>query len=233
MLKNYELIMTSDGSETLRSKEFDETCHNISGALAETIHVYLDGCEIADKISQASVINILEIGFGTGLGYFATYQLFKKFNALSKLNFISLEKDPELIAWSQKRLIETFQIELDHLQVLEGNARHTVNSLINSRTKFDCIYQDAFSPLKNGELWSVEWFQALKLIASEEAVLSTYSASSRARKSMIAAGWVPTVRAGFKSKGQTTTARLTGSVDIELQKKLAISHVDAIYDCNL
>ena len=72
-----------------------------------------------------------------------------------------------------------------HLIILIGDARVSLPKFKNDHDiKFDCIYQDAFSPKRNAILWTSEWFKLLKSISNQDCIMSTYSASSSIRKSM-------------------------------------------------
>ncbi|MDE6697077.1 MAG: SAM-dependent methyltransferase, partial [Muribaculaceae bacterium] len=57
---------TADGSTTLYREDIDEHYHSVKGALAESLHVYLEtGWKKAAKISRP--VRVFEVGFGTGL----------------------------------------------------------------------------------------------------------------------------------------------------------------------
>ena len=61
--------ITEDGSHTLYLPELDEHYHSTHGAIRESLHVYLEaGLHHCHK----EEINLLEIGFGTGLNAFLT-----------------------------------------------------------------------------------------------------------------------------------------------------------------
>jgi len=65
-----EIIQTSDGSTTIRIKDWDECYHSKHGAIQEAKHVFIkNGLALFPNQN----ISILEIGFGTGLNTFITY----------------------------------------------------------------------------------------------------------------------------------------------------------------
>lgn len=222
---NYEVIKTEDGSYTLFSKVYNEACHSLAGASAETKLHYLQACEIEDKIQKQNKVSILEVGFGTGLGFLETYELFKKHNACEKLQFISLEIDPDLIEHFYEAH-PCFQ-ESKCLKVLIGNARESIKTV---DMKFDAIYQDAFSPRRNPVLWTVEWFEQLGNLSHEETILSTYSASSTIRKSLLKTGWKLHPGAKFGPKRSATIAKRVGESDSDILEKLERSPVNALTD---
>ena len=70
MQKNMIIEQTEDGIPTLYLPRMDEHYHSTKGALAEARHVYIDS---ALRASGKKEINVLEIGFGTGLNTFLTF----------------------------------------------------------------------------------------------------------------------------------------------------------------
>ncbi len=64
-----ELILTSDGSHSLRSPLFGESYHSLHGAVQESLHVYIRaGLAYAhERYGDMDELSILELGFGTGL----------------------------------------------------------------------------------------------------------------------------------------------------------------------
>jgi len=98
-------------------------------------------------------------------------------------------------------------IKLDIFLFL-GNARQTLTFDPDQNPQFHAIFQDAFSPKKNPQLWTVEWFQTLKNYSAQDVILSTYSASVSIRKSLLEAGFMLYNTKGFKHKKTMTVASL-------------------------
>lgn len=237
-LDNHTVHITGDGSKTFFSKKYNELCHSEAGAVKETQTHYIIGCEVEKFLNNQTQVNILEVGFGTGLGFLETKKLFK--NIQKKLVFVSFEIDLELIQafeaeqniiFKKNGNIFSYQDQNIQLKVFLGNARNSI-SQIPKDLKFNCIYQDAFSPKRNSVLWTTQWFEALKGIASENCILSTYSASSSIRKSMYSAGWEIFEGENFGNKRSSTRGKLTGSTSKEIIQKLERSPVPAITDEN-
>jgi chorismate dehydratase len=239
-LKNYDIIITDDGSTTLFSKIYDETCHSISGAAQETELHYIQGCKILDTVLNHTPINIFEVGFGTGLGFELTLQVIEN----GHCNFVSTEIDKDLVEYyfSSRSLAYEYNEQYNFflykknnfiLYVLIGNARETVINLpYFFNEKFHAIYQDAFSPKRNAILWTTQWFIQLKKLAHNDCIMSTYSASSSIRKSMIDAGWKLYKGEQFGKKRTSTRAVLTGETDPDIVKRLTTSPVGSITDDN-
>lgn len=260
--KGHKLALTADGSPTLWSAKFDENCHSLAGAYGETLYNYYHGCNISEKLLTVNTLNILDVGFGPGLGLKVLRdELFKIApSARPKLNYISVELEPELVLWAEKYTLAhnsppdsllkfspggneyIAQDLLGSYRVLIGDARVQLPKaqLEENFPPLHAIFQDAFSPKKNPVLWTQEWFELLKACADPSVILSTYSASTAIRKSLHCAGWHVNTRKGFGEKRACTQAKLLmtpGSIqsdrDRELEKMLLNPKVMPLRDADL
>ena len=84
-----EIIITSDGSSTIHLPEWNEQYHSKHGAIQEAIHVFIKS---GLSLFSNQKINILEIGFGTGLNSFITYLEAPKMNL--EVNYVGIEAYP-------------------------------------------------------------------------------------------------------------------------------------------
>ncbi len=237
-LKNYDFIKTDDGSLTVFSKLYNETCHSIAGAASETKVHYIDGCDVVNK-SKDSEINIFEAGFGVGVGFYETYKA-----SLSRFTFVSIEIDEDLVLYTLKKdplfsnyIKSDYFYHVKHkdfeLYLLIGNGRETFPKFQKEmKFSYDCIYQDAFSPKRNAILWTSQWFQDLYESAKADCIMSTYSASSSIRKSMIAGGWTVYDGEKFGNKRASTRAKTTGVTERYILDHLEKSPVITITDEN-
>jgi len=233
-LKNHEEVKTNDGSITVYSKKYNENAHSIAGAMEETQVHYIQGCKVNERSSLDECFNILEVGFGAGIGFLKTYEAL----ANKLVHMTSLEIDEELVHYfneksSELKLVEKtrniFEFKKDQftLEVIIGDARETMNSM---DLKYHAIYQDAYSPRHNPRLWTVEWFKQLKERADKEVIISTYSANSSIRKSMIEAGFKVYNGEKFGQKKTSTRATLMGETSSEIMEKLKRSPQLALWD---
>jgi tRNA U34 5-methylaminomethyl-2-thiouridine-forming methyltransferase MnmC len=241
LLPKHRWITTEDGSQTLFSEEFQESCHSTTGAWSETILHYVEGCRIRSRLQDHDPFNILEVGFGLGIGFKATQE--SLVNSSHPWHFISLELDRDLVEWfkDQNPLMTWVDQSICQLKqgsltltILVGDARTTLPKFLkNNHIKFHAIYQDAFSPKKNPSLWTKEWFSLLKDAASSDVVLSTYSSSSSIRKSMLESGWVLKKGERFGPKRSSTRAELIGDSDPDILFHLDRSPVSSLIDDNI
>ncbi|MDA8793883.1 MnmC family methyltransferase, partial [Bacteriovoracaceae bacterium] len=226
---NHQIMLTEDGSNTFFSEKYQENCHSLSGAKAETEFHYINGCQILKKAEQGD-LNLLEVGLGTGLGLFLTIEHILKLETSFSINLYSLEESDELINYfttslsqnyshlcpeliESNELYNAFKIKKLKLRIyiLKGDARQSLlNFSQQMKLSLNAIYQDAFSPKKNPSLWTVEWFSLLKVLSQEDCLLSTYSSSISIQKSLIKAGWKIYNGGPFGRKRSCTRAKLTG-----------------------
>ncbi len=246
----YKIIETEDQTKTLWSEYFDEACHNLSGAYNETLHNYIEGCQLPEQMSAAKNVNVLDVGFGLGVGLKAFIDEIKKheFPETASHNYVSMELDEDLFLWSVKTNFPDYQFNKtsnyywgdfkispsSNLKVVVfiGDGRVTIPEAFkqNLLPKFTAIFQDAFSPKKNPALWTVEWFGTLKNVSDQEVFMSTYSASVSIRKSMIKAGWKISSAKGFGQKRTMTKGRLIGETDETLAAELARNSTLELHD---
>jgi tRNA U34 5-methylaminomethyl-2-thiouridine-forming methyltransferase MnmC len=253
----YKIIETEDGSKTLYSGYYQEACHSLAGAVNETIHNYILGCEVPSRIKNYKTFNILEVGFGLGIGVITTIDYLLDNNLNHPIHFISLEIDQALIEWSREnlslkhkdfkifdslKLIKTndltyYQGQFKNvtLTILIGDARKTLKTATNQKLipEIHAIYQDAFSPKQNPRLWTVNWFELLKSISHHDVILSTYSASSSVKKSLVQAKWIIEKRVGFGTKKAATRAKVHGELDEDIKLYLSRSPINPVYDSDI
>lgn len=202
-------MRTQDGSMTAISSHYNESCHSLDGAYAETKYNYTD---LIYEREDLSFINVLEIGFGIGL----TLEVLLRDHSTKKILFESLEIDRELACWSLKRLQKKFPqltICLQELSFSQGNISgriivgDAVKTIKELKGFYHLIFQDAFSPAKNPELWTLEWFKDLTLRCREGSYLSTYCSAAQVQKNLKALRWKVKKVPGYAHKRESIRAQ--------------------------
>ena len=199
-----ELKTTADGSHTLFVPELNETYHSIHGAIQESQHVFIKNglYYFRDK----ETIDILEIGFGTGLNALLTLLAIE--NSSQKVDYVSLEKFPlpnELIQqlnYPTQLKINTTQTALfNHLHTCKWNTNTPISKNFNllkieedlanlkTTTTFDLIYFDAFAPEKQAELWTAEIFFKIYDFLKPKGILVTYCAKGVVKRTIKSVGF--------------------------------------------
>lgn len=207
----YRLITTQDGSQTLYSEAFAQTFHSQQGAISESQHVFVTGSGVAARLSRGQATRVLEVGFGAGLNFLLTADLALAHDTplyyrglertllptaiVSALGYRDALKHPELFDalmcwWATPT--GAFTYRLARLVLLLGEA--TEQAL--GEAEADAVYQDAFSPAVNPELWSEAFLGQLGAALVPGGCLSTYSVSGLVRRRLAACGLTVTKRPG-------------------------------------
>ncbi len=203
--------MTDDGSRTLYSERYGESFHSHKGALTESKHVFLQGTGVVARLERRHPTNLLEVGFGTGLNFFLTADIALKHG--TELRYVALERDllsaeafaslgygahlerPEVLehflVWRRSETGQ-FKFEGVSLELLLGEATRQPFP----ENYFHAVYQDAFSPATNPELWSEVFLDRLHKALTRDGVLSTYCVKGAVRRRMQALGFEVEKRAG-------------------------------------
>ena len=213
-----EIVITADGSSTIKLCEEDECYHSVNGALAESLHIFINNglkSYLAERetsgISMPECINILEVGLGTGLNCVLSAIESSKYNNIY-FNYLALEKYPVTADELKSLNYETF-LGSDYYSALE-KIHSTIWGVKESilpnftLTKIECdikdlegvalkkiipdldvVYFDAFSPNIQPELWSREIFEGIYSMMSDGAILITYSSRGTVKSVLREAGF--------------------------------------------
>ena len=195
----WEKIKTKDDTFTLKSFEYNECYHSSEGALRETYYKHVGVTVDLMKDIEDEEIRILDICFGLGYNTFVTV-LNRPKN--KKLKIFSPELDLELIKSLKNfkypkefdkiaHIIKTISEDLYYkddfveIEIKNIDAREYIKNLDN----IHFIYQDAFSPKVNKELWTIEYFRDLKNILNKNGVITTYSVATPVRCALYKLGF--------------------------------------------
>ncbi len=198
-INRYKEIKTKDDTFTLKNLEYNECYHSSEGALKETYYKHVSIMkELAQSIKEKE-IRILDICFGLGYNTFVSI-LNRPKN--KKLKIFSPELDLELIKSLKnfkypkefekiKHIIKSvsenlyYKDEFIEIEVANEDAREYIKKLKN----IHFVYQDAFSPKVNRELWTIEYFSDLKNILNDNGVITTYSVATPVRCALYKLGF--------------------------------------------
>jgi tRNA U34 5-methylaminomethyl-2-thiouridine-forming methyltransferase MnmC len=215
-----EIITTSDGSKTIQIVDWDEQYHSIHGAIQEAMHIYI-GAGLFSLNKEK--INVLEMGFGTGLNCFLTLQEAQSLNSyieytgieafpisdeehislgylenLNQINRLNLEKINSC-TWGEFIQI-TSQFSLLKVE-------STFQNWIAPTNEYDLIYFDAFGPPVQPELWTLEMFQKMYAALKINGILVTYCAKGQVKRNLREAGFEVENLPGPPGKREITRAR--------------------------
>jgi tRNA U34 5-methylaminomethyl-2-thiouridine-forming methyltransferase MnmC len=194
-------IPTADGSSTLFSTKYGAHYHSLHGAITESSHIFI---EAGLKSINLNEINILEVGFGTGLNAALTAQAAAILGI--KVTYHTLELHPltsdEYIQLNYQSSLktETGCIWLNLCNALWDNMiRISENFLIkkinadftvwNPELEYNLIYFDAFAPDDQPEMWEYSQFEKLYNSMSIGGKLVTYCVKGDVKRALIQAGF--------------------------------------------
>lgn len=198
------LKLSGDGSHTLFVPSLDEHYHSTRGAIQESLHVYIrSGFNHCDKRE----VNLLEVGFGTGLNAFLT--LLHVEETGKTVCYTTFEKHPlsiaqvrelnygDLVAPARKEVFMQFHeapwgewVEITpRFQLKKVHQDVTRLEKFHSSTPFNVIYFDAFAPEKQPEMWANDLFERIYALSCPGAVLTTYCAKGAIRRMLQMIGY--------------------------------------------
>jgi tRNA U34 5-methylaminomethyl-2-thiouridine-forming methyltransferase MnmC len=213
-----EIVVTADGSHTLYVPEMDEHYHSIYGAIQESLFIYINN---GFEACQANPVDILEIGFGTGLNAFLT--AIRSMEVERTVHYTSVEKYPLDFNITESLNYHFFTGEstrelfrLIHSTPWNTNARICNNFKLKKieadvtqfipEGKYDLIYFDAFGPDKQPEMWSTEVFKRIASATRENGIFVTYSAKGLVKRNLRECGFNVSLLPGPPGKRQIISA---------------------------
>lgn len=197
----HQIQQTEDGSITIYLPELDEHYHSVHGAIQESLFVFVgNGLQ---HLSHNGTVKIFEIGFGTGLNALLTLD-FALRNGID-VDYCAIEKYPLAEdEYSQLNYVGKYPHLKDAFMLMHqsewGCAVQITSNFKLTKIHgdlvhcdigdgFNLVYQDAFAPDKQPELWSEEIFKRLFDAMAPDGTLVTYSAKGQVRRNMQSAGF--------------------------------------------
>lgn len=198
-----KVISTSDGSKTIYIPEWNESYHSKHGAIQEANHVFLNmGLQHLINSKNFAEVNILEIGFGTGLNAFLT--ALEAQQQKIKVHYTGIEAYPvseeELAVLNypkkpeQEKLFDKlhsipWEVDFNILPFFRLKKCKKHIQEIEYKAVFNLIYFDAFGARVQPELWTEQVFETMFNALEENGILVTYAAKGSVRRAMQAVGF--------------------------------------------
>ncbi len=254
------IVMTGDGSQTVRSSRFSQHYHSTFGAVTESMHVFIrSGFDKANEIfllpsqnkkgsftgdlpseihenklpekaginvtketepvayaekqttnhsaKTTNTLNILEIGFGTGLNGWLTLAEAEKRKIPVQYTAIEAYPLPENVwktleyAGKGTEIADPFLFSRLHDATAHGPVAITdfftlekhcceLNSFVPHDETYHLVYFDAFDPSAQPELWTTGVFTKIFRSMVERAILVTYSAKGIVKSALRESGFM-------------------------------------------
>lgn len=209
---------------TPKSTVFNDIYYNTIDGIEEANYVFLQGNNISNRLANSNIHTIAETGFGTGLNFLNTVQVFQdNTTSENRLHFISAEKFPLDKSVLQKIYKEWPQFKeitdqvlsqyppqvagFHRISLLEGKIQLTLmlgdatDCLSKLVASVDAWYLDGFSPSKNPDMWTPELFKEVAAHSiPKQTTLATFTSASKIRNSLQVVGFDIQKRSGFGMK---------------------------------
>ncbi len=212
------LVMTGDGTYTLYLPEYDEHMHSLSGAYEEALLKHVLPSGILER--KKSALQVLDVGFGLGYNTLALLAELERTAYQGVVTIVALEQDRSLIAALTSIRFDDYRARLYaslqdayiggsstagkfSVSVLFGDARNVIISLHDEA--FDAVFFDPFSPSRNPELWSVDFFRQIYRTMNDQAMLTTYSSAPQVRAALRETGF-------FIGRGPSVGGKREGTI---------------------
>lgn len=209
------------------SARFDDRYFSADSGIDETRHVFLQGNRLAERFAAlrgGQVFRIGETGFGTGLNFLCTWQLFEqRAPDAAALEFFSVEAFPleadalraALALWPElqsparplcsawpgsapgrhRLRFGRVQLQLDVADVAVALPYWPARSI-------DAWFLDGFTPAKNPAMWSDAVLAEVARTSRPDASVATYTSAGWVRRGLQRAGFQVQRVPGFGRKRQ-------------------------------
>lgn len=216
--------------DTPASETFDDIYFSVEGGLAETRAVYLKACGLperwAEKVFTCRPFVIGELGFGTGLNFLATWEMWEQYKPDDgRLHFVSVEKfslstdmvrkalspwsdvAPELSPYIAK-LIDRWPDRVRGTHILRLSETVTLTlmhddveaALAGLSMQADAWFLDGFTPAKNPAMWTADVMGHVGRLSAGGARVGTFTAAGAVRAALSEAGFDVSKTEGFGRK---------------------------------
>lgn len=201
-----QLITTSDGSKTLLINGLEETYHSKHGALQEAKHVFINN---GLMLTNQYEINILELGFGTGLNVLVTFDEYLRNIEDHKINYFGTEKYPIFLEEASELsysdlfsndLVKDLSLkiheldwEISHELIKDFNLTKIKKDFFDLKNTelppIDLVYFDCFGARVQPDLWEMELLEIVASKMKSGGLLTTYSSKGSVRRNLIELGF--------------------------------------------
>jgi tRNA 5-methylaminomethyl-2-thiouridine biosynthesis bifunctional protein len=214
---------------------FSTNPDNPQQGLEETRYVFIANNQLEARFGGLTHghFTILETGFGTGLNFLCTCQLWLiSAPKNAHLHFISTEKHPLTLQEMQQAhaLWPSLRLEsstlLSQYSGLSAGSHHfhlfdnrvlvtlligDVNTLLPSlHAQVDAWFLDGFSPAKNPEMWQESLFAEMARLSHLHTTFATFTSAGFVRRGLQAVGFKVEKQAGFGKKREMLRGTYVG-----------------------
>lgn len=226
---------------TPKSLEHGDIYFSSDGGVEETRHVFLHSNQLPQRWQERDSFTIAETGFGTGLNFLCTVDLFlKTAPADARLHFVSVEKHPlthtdlqrALSSWPQFNSIND-QLLNNYPPLVFGlhrreffGGRITLTLLLGDASEMfselnatvDAWFLDGFAPSKNPQMWNEALFKQIARLTKPGGSFATFTAAGIVRRGLKEVGFEVKTVTGFGRKREMLCGQLNNKPAVTLKQ---------------
>ena len=222
------------GPSLPRAGRFDDVYFDRTDGPAEKRHVFLQGCALPDGWQGADHFTLCELGFGTGLNFLVTWDLWRRTRSPgARLHYVAVEGFPltsgELQeALSQWPALGDVSAALSRsysepqrgfhrrfLSVGDGDDDVALTLLFGEvgamlgglEARVDAWFLDGFAPDRNPEMWRAEILDHVARLSHDGTRLASWTAADSVRQNLEAVGFAVSRIPGYGENHEMLSAR--------------------------
>lgn len=223
-----DLEWKDDGTPV--DRRVGDVYYSVEDGLAETRAVFLSGCGLPAGWQSRQNFTVAELGFGTGLNFLATWQLWQESrDETGWLNFVSFEGFPldredierALLPWPELeplavQLCQRWPVRAKGVrQIVWPDERLTLTlhqgliqeTLPQAEFRADAWFLDGFSPAKNEAMWDDALWPLIAARSAAGARAATFTVAGAVRRGLSSAGFEVTKMPGHGHKRERLEAK--------------------------
>jgi tRNA 5-methylaminomethyl-2-thiouridine biosynthesis bifunctional protein len=216
------------------SARYGDVYHSRGGGAAQARAVFLAGNGLPGRWADRPVFSILEVGFGLGTNFLATWEAWRADpGRAQRLHVVSIEQHPlsaaELASWHgeggersgfapglAEALIRDWPVAVPGMHQLSFDGGRVVLTLVFAEAgaalsrlamRIDAFYLDGFAPARNPQAWSLLVMKGLARLAADGATVATYSVAREVVRALGEVGFEVRKVPGFGAKREQLNGR--------------------------
>lgn len=219
-----------------RSADFGDIYFSVAGGDAETRHVFLDGNDLEARflaLAPDQSFTIAETGFGTGLNWLCTQDLWERCGRKGWLHVASIEKHP-LTATDLQQAQAAWPVYTRHATLLQRHypalvpgfhrlvfpeLRSTLTlvfadveaALPHLHASVDAWFLDGFAPSRNPGMWQESLYTGMARLSHCGTTFATFTAAGSVRRGLQQAGFSVIKTAGHGKKREMLRGHFNGT----------------------
>ncbi|QFU75475.1 bifunctional tRNA (5-methylaminomethyl-2-thiouridine)(34)-methyltransferase MnmD/FAD-dependent 5-carboxymethylaminomethyl-2-thiouridine(34) oxidoreductase MnmC [Halioglobus maricola] len=234
-----QLEWTDEGDPL--SSTFGDVYYSREDGIAESTHVFLEGNKLAERLvnGDRGSFCIGETGFGTGLNFLLTWQLWRGLpQPRPRLHYVSVEMFPllradleralatwpslaplaesllahwpDLLPGQHRVILDDGQVTLD---LWWEDVAAALPDIASTGPSIDAWFLDGFAPACNEAMWRPELYRAIAAASRQGASFATFTAAGHVRRGLQDCGFQVEKAPGFGHKRECLRGSLAHAVE--------------------